>query len=76
MTSDLHGCKAGLDPFADQQHLAGIAKTGDTAATGPSIILSGSTGAFPEPSRARKVRRTASGVPSTPCVTKATIAGQ
>ena len=26
----LHRCEASLDTFADQQHLAGIAKTGDT----------------------------------------------
>ena len=33
MAGGLHGCKAGLDPFADQQHLTRIAKPGDTAAT-------------------------------------------
>ena len=43
---------------------------------GPSIIFCGSTGALPLPSRARKVRWIASGVPSAPRVTSATIAGQ
>jgi hypothetical protein len=42
---------------------------------GPSIILDRSTGAFPPPSSARNVRWIATGVPSEPRVTSATIAG-
>jgi len=43
---------------------------------GPSIIFAGSTGAFPLPSPARNVRWIPIGLPSSPSVTSATIAGQ
>src|SRR5262249_29936789 len=54
----------------------GLARRTAPPRHGPSIIFCGLTGAFPAPSRVRKVRWRASGLSSKPRVTSATITGQ
>ena len=77
MTGRLHGGKAAFRCLRrPSARRPGWARRTTPPRHGPSIIFCGSTGALPAPSRARKVRWIASGVPSTPFVTSATIAGQ
>ena len=62
MAGRLHGGEAGLDAFADHQHVAGLGEAHRAATARAEHHLRGSTGALPPPSRARKVRWMASGV--------------
>ena len=70
----LHRCKAGLNPFADHQHVARLGQTHHAATTRPEHHLRGIDRCFAVAVAGEK--GAVNGDPVPPRVTSATIAGQ
>ena len=77
MAGRLHGGKAGLDAFADHQHVAGFGEAHRTATTWTEHHLLRLDRRLSDRRRGRgRCGELRAALPSAPCVTSATIAGQ